>query len=61
MLDKILATIAMLMLTGFVSIIVISVMEPDLTIIIVGVLALAIYDFWQANTGKHNKRTPKKN
>ena len=61
MLDKILAAIAMLMLIGFVSIIVVFVMEPDLTIIIVGVLALAIYDFWQSNTGKHNKRTPKKN
>lgn len=61
MLDKILATISILMFIGFVSIIVVFVMEPDLTIVIVGVVALAVYDFWRSNSGKRKGRRPKRN
>lgn len=61
MLDKILAAISILAMTGFVMFVVVSVMEPDLSIIIVGVLAMAIYDFWRSTFGKRNGGTPKKN
>jgi dolichol kinase len=61
MLDRILATISILMLIGFVSIIVVFVMEPDLSIIIIGVLAMAVYDFWGTIGGKSKARAPKKN
>ena len=60
MLNKILATISILMLIGFVFFVVVSVMEPDLSIIIVGVVGMVIYDFWRSNTGKRKGRSSKK-
>lgn len=60
MFDKILATISMLLMFGFVMFVVVSVMEPDLSIIIVGVVSLGIYDFWRSSTGKSNGGRPKK-
>lgn len=60
MLDKVLATISMLLMFGFVMFVVVSVMEPDLSIVIVGVVSLGIYDFWRSTMGKRNGGQPKK-
>ena len=60
MFDKLLATISMLLMISFVMFVVVSVMEPDLSIIIVGVVAMGVYDFWRSNIGKRNGGRPKK-
>ena len=45
MLDKFLAAVSILALISFMSIVVVWVNEPDLWIITVAVLAMAVYDF----------------
>ncbi len=44
--DKILVLLSMLLLMSFCGLIVVYVGLPDLTLVMVGVLALACYDFW---------------
>ncbi|MCF8477452.1 MAG: hypothetical protein K9G60_10505 [Pseudolabrys sp.] len=46
MLDRIIVTVALLALVGFAGIVVVSVREPDLTVVIVLMVAFAIQDFW---------------
>lgn len=46
MLDKLLALISIACFTGFVGILIYYVTEPDLTIICVSVVAMAIFDFF---------------
>ena len=46
MLDKFLALISILSFAGFVGILLYYVTEPDLTIICVGVVLMAFYDFF---------------
>ncbi|MEM8952204.1 MAG: hypothetical protein AAGA21_18925 [Pseudomonadota bacterium] len=46
MLDKFLALISILCFAGFVGILVYYVTEPDLTIICVGVVLMAFFDFF---------------
>ena len=48
MLDKVLATLSIVLFIAFVGIVVIYVKEVDLTIIIVAVVIIAAYDFWKA-------------
>ncbi len=45
MLDKVLATVSIVMLIGFMLIVTVFVNEPDLWIIVVVVLVMAVYDF----------------
>lgn len=54
MLDKFLAAVSILALIGFMSIVVVWVNEPDLWIITLVVLAMAVYDFVTTtrNSGK---------
>lgn len=47
MLDKVLATISITTLIGFMAIVVVWVNEPDLWIVTVIVLAMAVFDFVQ--------------
>ncbi len=47
MLDRVLATISMLGLIAFVGWVNIRVMEPDLWVVTLSVMAIAIYYFWQ--------------
>lgn len=46
MLDRIIVVIALLALTGFTGIIVVFVHEPDLTVVVVLMVAFAYNDFW---------------
>jgi len=48
MLDKILGTITLLMLAGFIGVVAVAVNEPDLWLVTVIVLSLAGYDFWSS-------------
>jgi hypothetical protein len=50
MLDKVLATLSLGCLIGFMAFVVYYIAEPDLTIVTVVVLAMAIYDFYRLNT-----------
>lgn len=52
MLDKVLAGISIVLFLGFMGIVVVFVKEVDLTIIVVVVLMMAVYDFWRANRAK---------
>ncbi|MEM7045840.1 MAG: hypothetical protein AAF543_23770 [Pseudomonadota bacterium] len=52
MLDKFLALISILCFAGFVGILIYYVREPDLTIICVGVVAMAVADFFLLTRGK---------
>jgi fatty acid desaturase len=45
--DKILATLAIAVLLGFIGILLWFVAKPNLIIITVLVLCLAVYDFWR--------------
>ncbi len=54
MLDKVLAIVAILTLFAFVSVVVWYVPEPDLTIIIVIVLVMAVFDFYLQTFRKKN-------
>ena len=45
MLDKVLAAVSLVMLIGFMLIVTAFVNEPDLWIIVVVVLVMAVYDF----------------
>ena len=56
MLDKILAVTSLLCLIGFVAILVYYVREPDLTIVIVIVMVMAIYDFYLLTKPKSNAK-----
>ena len=47
MLDKIVATISLLMLTAFTGTVIGFVKEPASAIVVIVVLAVAIYDFWR--------------
>lgn len=57
MLDKILATISLGALTGFMMIVLVWINELDLWIISVAVLLMASYDFYNStkNTGNNTK------
>ena len=46
MLDRIIVVIALLALAGFTGIIVVYVHEPDLTVVVVLMVAFAFQDFW---------------
>lgn len=46
MLDRIIVVIALLALAGFTGIIVSFVREPDLTVVVVLMVAFAFHDFW---------------
>ena len=46
MLDRIIVSIALLALVGFTGIIVTYVREPDLTVVVVLMIAFAFHDFW---------------
>jgi len=52
MLDKVLASLSLLALILFLSIVVRFVAEPALWIVILIVVLMATYDFWRAVTGK---------
>lgn len=52
MLDKFLALISIACFAGFVGILVYYVTEPDLTIICVAVVAMALIDFFLLTRGK---------
>ncbi len=54
MLDKGLATIAIIGLIVFVSVIIVFVPEPDLTIITIIVMAMAVFDFYLMTFRKKN-------
>lgn len=56
MLDKVLATISIAALIAFMLIVTVFVNEPDLWIIVVAVLAMAVYDFWR--TFRQNGKGP---
>lgn len=56
MLDKLLATISLAMLIGFMLIVTAFVNEPDLRIIVVVVLVMAVYDF--VRTFRRNGKGP---
>ncbi len=47
MLDRVLATISMLALIAFMGWVNIRVMEPDLWLVTLAILAMAVYYFWQ--------------
>ena len=49
MLDKVLAIVSVSFLIGFFGIVVWKVPEPDLIIVTVVVLAMAVYDFYQSD------------
>jgi hypothetical protein len=57
MLDKVLATIAIACLIGFVSVLITYIRELDLTIVSVVVLIMASYDFFLLNTEGSGQRT----
>lgn len=52
MLDKLLALISIACFVGFVGILIYYVTEPDLTIICLGVVAMALFDFFLLTRGK---------
>lgn len=47
MLDRIFAIVSMLAVIVFVGIVTVGVMEPDLWIVAIVVVGIAIYDFWR--------------
>ena len=59
MLDKVLVTIAMLLLITFLGIIVVFVKEIDLAVVVVLVVAMAIYEVWYdlRAISKRNRRS----
>lgn len=57
MLDKILATISLLMLIAFMGTVIGFVKEINLTVVVVIVLAMAIYDFWRTLKRGHGSTT----
>jgi len=48
MLDRVFAIISMLAVLIFVGIVTVGVMEPDLWIVALIVVGIAVYDFWRA-------------
>jgi len=56
MLDKVLAAVSIAMLIGFMLIVTVFVNEPDLWIIVVVVLVMAVFDF--ARTFRQNGKGP---
>lgn len=60
MVDKVLALLSIVVFIGFLLIVVVFIKRPDLTIITVGVILMAVYDFWTAfrnsggGSGPHN-------
>lgn len=57
MFDKIVATISMAMLVAFMATVIGFVKELNLTIVVVIVLAMAIYDFWRTLSRGHGSTT----
>ena len=61
MLDKVLATLAVLLLIAFLGIVVVFVREYDLAVVIVLVLAMAIHEIWHelraAAKGRNGSRS----
>lgn len=47
MLDRIFALVSMLAVIAFVGVVTVGVMEPDLWIVAIVVVGIAIYDFWR--------------
>ena len=47
LLDKVLATLSMLLLVAFLGILLWWVQEPDLIIVVVIVIVMALVDFWK--------------
>lgn len=47
MLDRVLGVIALALLIAFMGVVVWFIGVPDLTVIVVAVLLMAIYDFWR--------------
>lgn len=56
MIDKIIAITSLLMLIGFMSIVASYINEPDLWVVVVIVLVMAVYDFWRTFRSNGNKR-----
>ncbi len=54
MIDKVLATLSVLMLAAFLGIVIWFVAEPDLIIVAVAVLAMVVFDFWRSTRTKRN-------
>ncbi len=54
--DKVVAIFALLVFIGFLGILVIWVPEPDLVVVTVVVVAMAIYEFWRSLFGRRNGR-----
>ena len=48
MADRILAVLSILLLIGFMSFVTTYVNEPDLWIVVIVVLAMAVFDFWRS-------------
>lgn len=48
MLDRVLGIFSLALLFGFMGVVVWFIAVPDLTIIVLFVLAMAAYDFWRA-------------
>lgn len=57
MLDKILATISLAMLIAFMGTVIGFVKEINLTVVVVIVLAMAVYDFWRTLKRGHGSTT----
>lgn len=57
MLDKIVATISLLMLIAFTGTVIGFVKEPALAVVVIVVLGMAIYDFWRTLSRGHGSTT----
>ena len=54
--DKILALLALSVLTGFIAVLLMFVQDPDLIIVSVGCVALAAFDFYRELFRSKNRR-----
>jgi Flp pilus assembly protein TadB len=54
MLDRILAILSISMLVAFMLVVAVYVNEPDLWIVIIIVLTMAVFDFWSGLRRKRN-------
>ena len=56
MLDRIFAFVSMLMVIAFVGVVTVGVMEPDLWIVAITVVGIAILDFWRTIRDSANSK-----
>ena len=56
MLDRIFAIVSMLMVIAFVGVVTVGVMEPDLWIVAITVVGIAILDFWRTIRDSANSK-----